>query len=273
MLARFTILLATACVLAAAQKGLGSDVVDNFNCASGPTAKAWLSVKSTLRDLFKDGGTFAVKDKKVLKDTFAKVYHELKENDALSAKAGGECSLGRLSFQLLSLTYSEPELLLELFSSFEKIASPVLSVLLDVPWLAVAQSGWPIYALLAEINLQKINSGVMNKDRVDGLDKPLGQAFYNEFMDAIIKGDGTIIGKITNMYLSVSDKDRNAYASLAAIVAGAAGSDIKQRMQLMDVMQTGLKQVISNAMELDVSLGTQWPLWGLTHVAVDVFAV
>jgi hypothetical protein len=251
----------------------GEYLVGLDNCASGPRGAVWSSVRSKIRGIFeKDGNALVRTETQVLSDISAAVYKELKEAQALTQDGADECGLGRLSFQLLSFASADAEALLELFSSSEKLASPVLTSLLDVPWLAVAKSGWPIFGLLSEINHQKRHAGVSNKDEVDGLDKPIGQAFYQELLEAVIKGDGATIGQVTNLYLSMDNKDKNAYASLAALVAGAASSEAKDRMQLLDVTQKGLKQVVSNALELDVALGTRWPFWGLMHAAADVFS-
>jgi hypothetical protein len=243
-----------------------------FGCTAGAHSAAWQSAKTKIRGVFKaDSAALVQADKKVLAEVFESVNKDLTSSGALSAAASGECGMGRLALQLLSLTPAEPEVQLELFSTSEKIASPVLTSLIDVPWLAVAQSGWPIFGLLAEINLQKRAAGVVNKEEVDGLDQPIGQAFYNELSQALIKGDGAAIGEVTRLYL-VMDNEKNLYAYLSALAAGAAGSDPKQRMELMDTVQVVLKQYITTGVALDISLGTRWPFWGVAHAACDVFA-
>eukprot|EP00928_Gymnodinium_smaydae_P072062 TRINITY_DN55499_c0_g1_i1.p1 TRINITY_DN55499_c0_g1~~TRINITY_DN55499_c0_g1_i1.p1 ORF type:complete len:306 (+),score=80.87 TRINITY_DN55499_c0_g1_i1:130-918(+) len=244
-----------------------------LSCSSGPHAAAWLSVKNRIRGLFKkDGSALVNTDRKVIADTLTLVNSDLREAKALSADSANECGIGRISLQLLTLTTVEPDALIVLFSSSEQLASPVLTLLLDFPWLAVAQSGWPIFGLLSELNLQKRALGVVNKELVDGLDKPVNQAFYNELMKAIATGDGAGVGQVTNMYLMM-ENEKNSLASLTALVAGAAGSTVEQRAQLMDATQNAMKGVIASATELDLALGTRWPLWGLMHTAVDVFAV
>jgi len=244
-----------------------------FGCTGGVYGAAWQSAKTKIRTIFKsDSAGLVHAEKKVLAEVFATVNKDLADSGALSEKASGECGMGRLALQLLSITPLEPEVQLELFSSSEKMASPVLTSLIDVPWLAVAQSGWPIYGLLAEINLQKRAAGVVNKEAVDGLDQPIGQAFYNELSQALIKGDGAAIGEVTKLYIAM-DNEKNLYAYLSALAAGAAGSNPQQRMQLMDTVQTVLKQYITTGVALDITLGTRWPFWGVAHAASDVFAV
>lgn len=246
-----------------------------FDCKAGPHAATWQSVKMQFRNIFNKDGTALIRtDKKVLTNVMESVMKELKDTGALTPKTEGECGLGRLSLQLLSFTTLPDEALLQLFSSSEEIASPVLTVLLDTPWLAVAQSGWPIMGLLGEINLQKRASDVINRAEVDGLDKPVGVAFHRELTEALIKGDSAALGQLTNIYLiGVDDADRGSLATLTALAAQAASSDVKERMQRMDMVQDGLKQAVGNAMELDIALGTQWHLWGLMHIAVEPFMI
>lgn len=244
-----------------------------FGCDSGPHAAAWGSAKRQIRGVFQNPSAGLVAtNKQMLADALEAVQSGLKAAGALDAASAGECGLGRLAIQLLGVTTLQPEDLIQIFSVSEQLASPVLTSLLDVPWMAVAQSGWPIFALLSEINLQKREAGITNMDTVDGLDKPIGQAFYNELTQAMIQGDGASIGKVTNLYLSIDDAEQNAFASLTALVAGAASAEARLRAEILDTTQTGLRQILANAVSLDICLGTQWPFWGLMHVAVDIFA-
>jgi hypothetical protein len=244
-----------------------------FDCKEGPHAATWQSVKKQFRNIFNKDGTSLIRTpKKVLTSVMESVMKELKDSAALKPDSKDQCGLGRLSLQLLSFTTLPDEALMQLFASSEQVASPVLTMLLDTPWLAVAQSGWPIMGLLAEINLQKRASDVINKAEVDGLDKPVGVAFHTELTEALVKGNSQAFKQVTNLYLlGINDKDRSTIATLTALAAHAVSSDIKERMQAMDMVQDGLKQAIGNAMELDILLGTQWHLWGLMHIAVEPF--
>lgn len=247
----------------------------DFDCVKGPHAATWKSVKKQFRNIFAKDGTALVRTEKAdLAKVMSAVMKELQDSGTLAPKTEGECGIGRLALQLLTFSTLDEESLLQLFSGSEQIASPVLTVLLDTPWLAIAQSGWPIMGLLSEINLQKRHGEVYSKPEVDGLDQPVGVAFHNELTQALIKGDDPKLGEVTNIYLhGLEDKDRGTLGTLTALAAQAASSNIEARMQRMDMVQDGLRQAIGSAMELDIALGTQWPLWGLMHIAVNVFMI
>merc|ERR1712232_1375771 len=105
------------------------------------------------------------------------VLRELNRVDALRPDSATECGLGKLCLQLLSFAALEdPQPLTQLFGGIEQIASPVLTMILDVPWPALAQSGWPLFGLLGQLNLRKVQHvpGALNSDSVDGLDDPAG---------------------------------------------------------------------------------------------------
>ncbi|CAK0854080.1 unnamed protein product [Prorocentrum cordatum] len=242
-----------------------------FGCGDGPHAEAWGSAKRQMRGIFENPSAgLAPTSKQMLRDALESVQAGLKSSSALSAEAAGECGLGRLSIQLLGVATLNPEELIQIFSRSEQLASPVLTALLDLPWLAVAQSGWPVYALLGEINLQRREAGITNIDEVDGLDQPLGQAFYSELTQAIIQGDGAAIGRITNMFLSIDGAQQNAFAWLTALVAGGASAEAKVRVEILDTTQTSLKQILTGAVGLDIAVGTQWPFWGRGSIARTV---
>lgn len=278
-LARRVALVLLGGVAAAAAEAAegGTPPVDDLlalGCESGPNSEAWTSAKRQIRGVFeRPSAGLAPTGKQMLRDALEAVQAGLKGTGAISRSSQGECGLGRLSVQLLGVATLEPEEQVQIFSASEQLASPTLTALLDLPWMAVAQSGWPIYALLGEINLQKREAGINNVESVDGLDKPLGQAFYNELTQAVVKGDGAAIGRVTNVYLSVDDAEQSAFASLTALVAGGASAEAKLRADILDTTQGGLRQIVSNGIGLDVALGTQWPFWGLFHMAADVFAM
>lgn len=261
-------------LLGGAAVALGQDVDPlAFGCGNGRYAEAWGLAKRQLRGVFENPSAgLAPTNKQMLRDALEAVQAGLKSSSALSTEAAGECGLGRLSIQLLGVATLPAEELIQIFSRSEQLASPVLTALLDVPWLAVAQSGWPVYALLGEINLQRREAGITNIDEVDGLDQPLGQAFYNELTQAIIQGDGAAIGRVTNMFLSIPDAQQNAFGWLTALVAGGASAEAKVRVEILDTTQSSLKQILTGAVGLDIAVGTQWPFWGLMHMAADVFA-
>lgn len=194
----------------------------------------------------------------------------LKVQDALSAKAADECGLGKLCLQLLSFaSIGDPTLLVQLFASYEPLASPVLTMLLDIPWVELAQAGWPFFGLLAQINLRKGEvAGAMNTDAIDGLDDHAARSFKAELSAALAAADGLAVEKAASTFLQADPKG-SALGPLTALAAQAVAAAPPERVQILQALQLGFRQVIGSAGELDIALSTQWPLWALLHVAID----
>jgi len=198
----------------------------------------------------------------------------LKAAGALSPEAADECGLGKLCIQLFSFAaIDDPQVLPQLFSGFEPLASPVLTMLLDMPWAALAQAGWPIFGLLSQINLRKAQIGALNDDAVDGMDAPAAKQFQAELAIALSSKDGLAAQRAASTYLAGGVQGASALGPLTAMATQAMASpEPQERMQLLDVMQQAFKQVIGSGPELDLALSTKWPLWGMLHAALDAFA-
>jgi len=211
--------------------------------------------------------------REILVGALEEIMQALKASKALSPDSADECGLGKLCLQLLSIvTIDDPSALTQLFSSFEQIASPVLTLLLDVPWAALAQAGWPFFGLLAQLNLRKAHSGI-NTEAIDGLADPATRAFHGELQVALGK-DGAALEAAAQAFLQKEQgAGGSALGPLTAMAAQAAATpQVPQRAQMLGALQAGLKQVVGDAAELDIAMSTQWPLWGLMHVGVDSLA-
>jgi len=238
-------------------------------CSTGPNAATWEAVKQSFRNLM-IGTPVQLQSKEVLSAALETALKELKAVDAFSPQAAEECGLGKLCLQLLSFAgIDDPSALPQLFMSFEQLASPVLTLLLDVPWAAVAQSRWPLFGLMAQLNLRKSHvQGAMNTDVVDGLDDPTGRAYQSELTTACAASDAATLEKASLSFLQAETKG-SALGPLTALSAQAVAAQPADKPGLLQATQIGFKQAIGSAGELDVALSTQWPLWGLLHTAVD----
>lgn len=240
-------------------------------CVGGPRGPNWGAAKLGFRSIFSaQVPPWKLAKREVLTAVMEGVMQDLKAVNALSPQAAEECGLGKLCLQLLSFAAVEdPMALVQLFANFEQLSSPVLTMLLDVPWVALAQTGWPIFGLLAQINLRKAElQGALNDDSVDGLLEPESQAYQAYLSASLDASDGATLVAASNAYLST-----NAKASLGQLTAIAAQvlalPTAAEKAQQLQVLQAGFKQVIQTAAELDIALSTQWPLWAILHLATD----
>merc|ERR1719326_2362146 len=164
----------------------------DMGCSEGHRAAQWLSVKKRFRGLF-DGKSGASPFKAVapdalvaaLKDSIAEV--EAVRGMSTDPDAVNECGFGKLFIQLLSLvTVEDPQSQAQYFQEHQAIASPVLTMLLDIPWISMAQSGWPFMGILANINYQKASllAPMLNVNAVDGLANEAIVAYFELMQNA-----------------------------------------------------------------------------------------
>jgi len=192
------------------------------------------------------------------------------DSDAVS-----ECGFGKLFIQLLTLvTVEDPGSIAQYFQEKEAIASPVMTALLDIPWMTMALSGWPFFSILAQMNYQKVKllSPMLNVAAVDGIANDAISAYFDLMAASQASGDMRAMAAASQMYLQ-SAPPGSPYATLTAMACQCALTmDIQERVKGIQTLQESFRQVVTTASELDISLTIRWPLWALLHVSVDVFA-
>lgn len=245
----------------------------DLGCTEGPHAAVWKDVKQDFRGLFPEGGPpVKAVARSALVDALDRAMKRLKDANALASDAQ-ECGLGRVSLQLVTFASTEdPSGLAQLFSGVERLTSPVLTMLLDTNWIQVAQSGWPLFGLLAQISLTKQREGLLSGEQIDGLNDPAARAVFDAFSSALEKEDHGEVVQASAMFLSTEAPEaKSVFGSLTAFAGRAAALPAQERAEALQSMQGAFKQMIGDGVELDAALGTRWPLWGLTHAAVDPF--
>lgn len=111
-------------------------------CVSGPRAAGWQAAKKLFRGMYEgpDGSPLVLPSIEQMGTTLKSAISELKAANAF-APDSDECGLGRLCLQLMSVaTIEDPIVLAQLFQGMEQLASPVLTMLLDVPLTAIGQA-------------------------------------------------------------------------------------------------------------------------------------
>lgn len=246
------------------------ELPDDLGCLASKNAAVWGRVKKEFRALFKQS-PFQPLDRATTKEALDRALIDLKASGALQAD---DCGVGKLALQLLSFTnVDDPLALVQLFEGFEQLSSPVLTLLLDVPWVVLAQSGWPVFAMLGQINMRKgAVPEAINSDAIDGVADPAGQEFQAYLMGGLQAGNIQVVEQISSAYMQAGmpASGGSALAPLTALAAQATGGrGLQQHLDVLDALQSAFKQVIGTGAELDVALSTRWPLWGLMHVGVD----
>merc|ERR1719399_84839 len=238
--------------------GGADDTPPDMECTSGSQAAAWQSVKNRFRNIFTGpGGGFVLTPREQLVATLHGAMEDLMATKALTGESG-DCGLGRLCLQILSvLTVEDPAALVSLLQQTEQLASPILTLLLDVPWGLVGRSGWPFFGLLSQFNLRKLHAG-SNDEQTDGLTDPLAKQFHAEIATALPAGNTEALKAAATAFLE-KGQQQSPLGPFCAVAAQAAVS-AEERPQMLQGLQVALKQVMNSAAELEVALSTRWPL-------------
>ncbi|KAF4687374.1 hypothetical protein FOZ60_004009 [Perkinsus olseni] len=103
-----------------------------------------------------------------------------------------DCGLARLVTQLMGVVAAINTLgadsVSESVVSNEKLHSPLMTLVVDIPWADVHVSGWPFFPLLAQWQLRNLPTGLPVSPN-DGLDHPLIGAYHTNLSTALTTGD------------------------------------------------------------------------------------
>eukprot|EP00930_Biecheleria_cincta_P075375 TRINITY_DN62542_c0_g1_i1.p1 TRINITY_DN62542_c0_g1~~TRINITY_DN62542_c0_g1_i1.p1 ORF type:complete len:284 (-),score=82.21 TRINITY_DN62542_c0_g1_i1:84-935(-) len=252
-----------------------SEIPADLACEKGAHAAAWQSAKKRFQSLLEAEDLFGLIPADKIKAAVDAAVSEVRTAGGFDKSAGDECGYGRLAIQLLSLALvDDPVAAAQPLQQSLTIANPVLTLLLDIPWVATALSGWPFFGILAQVGHHKVQSltGMLNNEAVDQLDKKGSQAFFTEMTAAKQKSDLVGMAEASIIVLQ-SNTDVGVLGSLTALATQAAmQADVQKRMGQCQALQQALRNAIGDARELDIALTTRWPLWSLLHISVDAFA-
>eukprot|EP00928_Gymnodinium_smaydae_P087309 TRINITY_DN71589_c0_g1_i1.p1 TRINITY_DN71589_c0_g1~~TRINITY_DN71589_c0_g1_i1.p1 ORF type:complete len:300 (+),score=65.90 TRINITY_DN71589_c0_g1_i1:86-901(+) len=257
--------------LGAAAFTRAQELPPGMECETGPHAKVWGKVRDLFSAAVVEAGSPMVQSRQpMMEAALDTAMKELTEAKAFAADSEAECGIGRLSLQLMTLAATQDgAALLQAFAQLEQIASPVLTLLLDVPWLAVAHSGWPIFGLLSQLNLRKheVAANVDLKE-LDGTNDPLVKMFKVSLSGLVPSADLRAMDQVASSFLDQEPKGSPLAIVTAVAAQAAAMPDPPVRAQLVQALQGSFKQMIGSALDLDVAISTAWPMWGLVHIAV-----
>lgn len=252
-----------------------SEIPDDLACEKGAHSAAWQSAKTRFRTLLESEDLFGLIPADKIKNTVDGAVADIRAAGGFDKSAGDECGYGRLAIQLLSLALvDDPVAAAQPLQQSATIANPVLTLLLDIPWVATALSGWPFFGILAQVDHHKVQklSGMLNNEAVDQLDKKGSQAFFAEMAGAAKTSDLVGMAEASIVVLQ-SNADVGVIGSLTALATQAAMQvDVQKRMGQCQALQQALRNAIGDARELDIALTTRWPLWSLLHISVDAFS-
>lgn len=254
------------------------DIPEDIACDRGPNAAAWSSVKKRFRALLEESsGPFRLAPRETVQKVLQESIEDISNVGGFSNNVREECGFGKLFIQVLSVVTMEDSLAVAQFLQDTPVmSSPMLTILLDIPWVATALSGWPFFGILSQVAMHKVDlmKGALNNDAVDGLSDETAKAYFREVYEAAPNSDLARMAQASFAYMaSTTAGSSDVLGQLTAMATQAAvQTDVKQRMDTVQALQRMFRNVIATPSELDIALTTRWPLWGVLHVAVDAFA-
>lgn len=239
----------------------------DLNCVNNPWAQLWFTVQQKMRYTLPPEAAFGqVGSREILEPA---LYSIMEDMNALPDPNLDVCGVGKLAVQLLSLIATDDNggNIAPLLRN-EKVTSPILTLLLDVPW-SVYQPSWPLFGIYAQMSMRRLKQ-TTNPASVDGLESQEMMVFANAINDAIMEGNLARLRELAGAFLETGNAgvSESPFAFLTCIFMQAATTDNKTEAQeLFFTAQTVMKKMIHNAEEFDMTLSTRWPLWGFAYLA------
>merc|ERR1711879_178244 len=113
------------------------------------------------------------------------------------------------------------------------LSSPLMTLMLDIPWIATAQAGWPFFGLLSQLSMRaQQTEGVVNSLEADGLDTPAAQQFFQNIAVSVPSLDIGAIAEASVAYTELPPEG-NALSLLTALAAQAAVMPLEQRARVL----------------------------------------
>lgn len=184
-------------------------------------------------------------------DTLQSVYYNVEE-----------CGMGRLCMSLLGIASGEAG---GSVLGAPSLHSPLLTLLLDVPWYLLMQSGWPFFGLLAQVHLQSHKLEDVPK-------KGREAAYFQELGTALAQKDAGKLAAAGAEFLFHKDEISNTLSVLCALASQLLelSPTEQQAGDVLTQLQVFFKQAVRNVEDLQVTLDSAWPLYGLLHAASKV---
>ncbi|KAF4660617.1 hypothetical protein FOL47_007077 [Perkinsus chesapeaki] len=198
-----------------------------------------------------------------------------------------DCGLARLTTQLMGVIGAigavGSEAVSEALISNEKLHSPLMTVLVDIPWQKVHASGWPFFPLMAQWQLRNLQAGMLAAGK-DDIEDPIVNQFYTVSSEALTGGDLSQLAVACQGLLSSDVAGNDTFVRLHPIpftmaLAGVAATtdDRDYRSSLLNAAQDIIAFDISSApigaAALSESLHSMWPVWPVVSLALSALAM
>lgn len=186
------------------------------------------------------------------------------------------CGMGRLCVTLLGVLAGEAEERC-LLKAPSEVHSPLLTVLLDISWVEVVRSGWPLFGILAQMHLRRRKPDDLPGDAATA-------KYYEELQVLLVHGQFSTLAQTSAQYLNkreeeATDEDSEqsgvhvmpALCALACQLLGPQATSEGAIEEYLVHMQSFFKQAILSIEDLQQTLDSAWPLFPVLALAAARF--
>ncbi|CAD7966618.1 unnamed protein product [Amoebophrya sp. A25] len=253
---------------AAVQQEGGPSTLEEMDllCLNNTQAQSWFNIQQKMRYILGADAAFNGLDKA---NTLEPALYSVLED---MGTTGGKdvCGVGKLMVQLLSICAmdSDGQVVKTQISQNEQLTSPLLTLLLDIPWHSY-QPMWPLFGFMAQMSMRRVLAGV-NSEMVDGLVSEELQQFASALNMGIIGGDLDALKGLSQAFLDAGEDaiNQSPIGFLTSIFTQAAVANTTEEAQaLFFESQRVVKKMIFSPADLDTTMSTRWPLWGMAYLA------
>jgi hypothetical protein len=183
--------------------------------------------------------------------------------EARAAMRGAEeCGLGRLLLHLLNILADDVDAdeLGQTIQFTEPLHSPLMTMLIDIPWAEVTGSGWPFAAVLHQISLRRRPIVPPEFDGLEGLH----QQFHTFLTDSLAELTEETIEQVSlgaQQYIEAlrDTQPMPLGTAAAALASGLATRDESALVSAQEIMQ----KLIQSPQDLDDTFVSHWPVYQL----------
>lgn len=191
----------------------------------------------------------------------------------------GECGMGRLCMSILAVLAGSPggQLL-----GAHAIHSPLLTALLDVPWRLLIQSGWPLFGLLAQLQLRarQLQSAPATgaaaeyfRDLGASLDRR--EVSQSDLSTGLQKHEASRIAYLGANFLRSEEGREHASSfvvpGLCALASQLLSPEVGTATMPVDnalqQVQGFFRQAVQSIEDVQGTLDSPWPLYSILHLA------
>jgi len=234
-------------------------------CLKGKNAQLWVNIQQKMQYAFGVDAAFGKLDTPTkIRPILDFIMEDLAQ---IGGNSGGDCGVAKLLIQMLdALARDDVTAMNKLMINNKELTDPVMTLLVDIPWTEYA-SFWPVFGIFSQLAIRR---NVKNTEEVDGLQYSDLKYYYQGLIASLAEGRVEALGELSKTYLGAGNEGLEA-SPIAFITSmftqAVAAKTIEDARGYFSDAQRVMKQFVQRPSDLDIVLSSQWPIWGMAHLA------